>query len=265
MSITVGFIGLGNMGSAMVRGLSGHNARLCGTDLSSKLMQSLADETGLEPMAGPAEVASASDYLVLAIKPHQVRSMLENVLPALNERTVLVSVAAGLSRARLAAYTDHKCPVVRVMPNTPALVGAGAYALCLDDERLSPAQKEFLQELFGAIGKVFVLPEDKFDAYTAVVGSGPAYVMYAMEALVDASVYLGLTRPEATAMVETLFLGTAKLAAQSELHLTELKEMVVSPGGTTARGLAELEKAAVKAAVLKAAVAACERSKELGD
>lgn len=266
MSKTVGFIGLGNMGTAMVRGLEMFDqAEVCGTDMRTQQLEDLAQTTSLVAKGDPRGVAEASDFVILAVKPNQVGAVLENIQDLLTGDKILVSIAAGVTCAQLAELSGKRCPVVRVMPNTPALVGAGAYALCLDDPSLTKESKDFLTTMFRSIGKAFVLPESKFDAYTAVVGSGPAYVVYAMEALVDAAVYLGLTRPEATAMVESLFYGTSKLVTESDLHMTELKEMVTSPGGTTIYGLAELERNAVKAAFLEAVLSACDRSKELGN
>jgi pyrroline-5-carboxylate reductase len=176
----------------------------------------------------------------------------------------LVSIAAGITMEKLAAWSGGRCPAVRVMPNTPALVGAGSYAICLDDQRLSEDQKALLAKLFSAIGKTFPLPEKDFDAFTALSGSGPAYVMYFMEALIEAGVYMGLSRAVSTDVVIELLRGSVRLADESDHHVSLLREMVTSPAGTTIEALLHLDRSAVRASVIEAVVLARDRSRELG-
>jgi pyrroline-5-carboxylate reductase len=165
---------------------------------------------------------------------------------------------------RLRELTDNACPVVRVMPNTPALVGKGVFALCLDDDRLSAANRTFVTGLLEHMGATYVLEERLFDAFTGLIGSGPAYLFYVMEGLIDAGVSLGLGRQESTEMVKGLFTGSALMAEKSPMHITQLKEMVTSPGGTTIAGLNKLEKYGVKHALFKGVKAAHDRSRKLG-
>lgn len=265
MSPAIGFVGTGNMGAAIIRGLAGRaGLQICGTDLDKNRLAELKRDCGLEPLATPNDVARRSDYVVLAVKPQHLRPVLQDMSGQLTAGKCLVSIAAGIPVARLREWSGDVCPVVRVMPNTPALVGAGVSAVCLDDPRLDGAQKQQVQELFTAVGKVHVLPETLFDAFTAVVGSGPAYIFYFMEALVESAVYLGLPRPQATDMVLGLLTGSGKLAAEGGQHLSLLREMVTSPAGTTARALAHLDRQAVRASILDAVDACYKRSIELG-
>lgn len=262
-SVLIGFIGVGQMGTAMLRGLAGRDdVELCGYDVNAARLTDLARGLNFTPMGSAAEVAAQADYVVLAVKPQHLAALMDDV--HLRPEQCLVSIAAGITQARLADLVGGVCPVARVMPNTPALVGAGVFALCLDDQRLSAAQRAFLPDMLASLGRVYVLPEGQFDAFTAVVGSGPAYVVYFMEGLVEAAVTLGLPRQEATEMVLGLFDGTSRLAVESDKRLAELRDMVTSPGGTTARGLNHLDRQAVRAAIIDAAVAAYHRSRELG-
>jgi len=155
--------------------------------------------------------------------------------------------------------------VVRVMPNTPALVGAGVFAVCVEDETLSKQQKDFALQVFEPLGTIHEMAEKDFDAFTAVVGSGPAYVFYFMQACVEAALNLGLPRPQATEMVKGLFSGSAKLVEGSDKSIDELREMVTSPAGTTIRALIHMDRRAVRASIIDAIEHSFKRSKELGE
>lgn len=265
MGPVIGFVGAGNMGAAIIRGLARRGGfELVGVDLDRAKLEALARDCGLTAASSPREVAQRSDYVVMAVKPQHMSATLEAMAPALGDDKCLVSIAAGITMARLREWSGGRCPVVRVMPNTPALVGAGVSAVCLDDPRLSEKQKRQTQEIFAAVGAAHVLPETQFDAFTAVIGSGPAYVFYCMEALVESAVYLGLPRPQAADMVIGLLTGSSKLAAEGGEHLSLLREMVTSPAGTTIRALAHMDRQAVRGAIIDAVEASYKRSIELG-
>ena len=265
MKARLGLIGTGNMGGAMVQGLAHRqDLQLHGYDPDKSCLERLGRECGLKQQPGPAELARDCDYVVLAVKPGLAPVVAAEISSSLDRSKCLISVAAGVKTRDLAFWSNKVCPVVRVMPSTPALVGRGVFALCLEDDTLSPEQAGFIQGLFQDLGQVHVLPEKSFDAFTALIGSGPAYVYYFMESMVDAGVYMGLGRAQATEMVLELFAGSAHMAHKEKCHITQLKEMVTSPGGTTTAGLGALEKRAVKAAVLEAVQEAARRSRELG-
>jgi len=260
---TVGFIGTGNMGSAMIKGLSTRDdVALVGTDLSRDNLDALAPYR-LEALDSAMDVAQRADYVVLAIKPQDAKTICKDIAMAL-EGKCLVSICAGIRQDKLSKWIDGICPVVRVMPNTPAMVGAGVFAVCLEDDKLSEEQRAFAAELFTDVGDVHILPEKLFDAFTAVAGSGPAYVFYFMEAVIEGAVTLGLTRPQATRIVQKLFSGSAKLAAESDFHLSQLREMVTSPAGTTIEATNVFDQLSVRGAIVEGVRACCQRSKELG-
>lgn len=265
MQASIGFLGAGNMGSAIIRGLADRkDLNILAFDPMPEKLDELKRECGAIPKESEREVAAEADYLVLAVKPQQMAPVLESVLPDLKKDVCLISIAAGIPSKSIREMSKKRCPVVRVMPNTPALVRAGVFAVCLEDEKLSMEQKEFVQAVFEPLGQVHVLPEKDFDAFTAVIGSGPAYVCYFMEALIESAVYLGLPRPKATQMVEGLFSGTSKLVEESDFHVSVLREMVTSPGGTTIRALQHMDRQAVRAAIVEAVEESYLRSIELG-
>ncbi|MGE4299787.1 MAG: pyrroline-5-carboxylate reductase [Desulfovibrionaceae bacterium] len=261
----LGCIGCGNMGSAILKGLAGREGlSLIGTDVNAGAVKALAASIGLEAADTPKEVVENADYVLLCVKPHQMKGLLHDLAPHLQPRQTLISIAAGLTLEQLKAFSSGVCPVVRIMPNTPAMVGKGVFAVCLDDPALKDSQKDYVLGMFGSLGQTHVLAESYFDAFTAVAGSGPAYVFYFMEAVVEAGVALGLTRDQSTAMVKGLFTGSAILAEQSDHHLAQLREMVTSPAGTTIAATNLMDSHALRGRIIEAVKAACARSKELG-
>lgn len=261
----IGFIGTGNMGSAIIRGLAASGHQLFGADLNREKLQELGRDAGLTPCASPAEVVEKSRYVVLAVKPQHMQALLEGLRPVLTQDKRLLSIAAGLPTARLREWSGGVCPVVRIMPNTPAMVGKGVSAICLADaEGLDDADKDVVRGIFGAVGQVHELAEKDLDAFTAVVGSGPAYVFAFMEALVEAAVSLGLARDKATQMVMALVSGSCALAEEDGRHLSVLREMVTSPAGTTIQALIHMDRTGVRGHIIDAVRASFERSRELG-
>lgn len=262
MTASIGFIGLGNMGAAIVRGLAG--VEIHGVDLNRDFLETLKEECGLIPEESITDLAAACDYIVLAVKPQHAKSVCDELASVLQDSQCLLSICAGLTSDKLKDWTGGKCPVVRVMPNTPALVGEGVFAVCLDDAQLSFDQKTFVGELFKASGQVHLLPEKDFDAFTAVIGSGPAYVCYFIEALIESAVELGIARAQATTMVYGLFSGTTKMCLESDKHVSVLREMVTSPAGTTIEALIHMDRQAVRASIIDGARKSFLRSIELG-
>lgn len=259
-----GFIGLGNMGAAIARGLaSGGAFALHGFDPSEGMCRQSADIMTIHPTA--RELAKNADYVLLAVKPQIMRPVLTDLAEALGPETCLVSIAAGITLDQLVEWSGKKCPVIRVMPNTPAMVGKGVYALCFDHQLVDEDCRKTVLGTFSSIGQAHVLPEKLFDAYTGLIGSGPAYVYAFMEGLIDAGVTLGLTRAQATSMVAGLVSGSALMAEAESAHPTLLKEMVTSPGGTTIAGLNALDEHRFKFALSQAVQAAARRSKELAE
>ncbi|NJB67138.1 pyrroline-5-carboxylate reductase [Desulfobaculum xiamenense] len=266
MKSVIGVIGLGNMGGAIVRGLSGRDdVTLVGYDHNESRMRELAEGCGLEPAASAVEAVERADYVLVAVKPQHVKPLLKETAPALAQGgKCVLSIAAGIMTDKLRKYAGTSVPVVRIMPNTPAMVGAGVFAVCLEDENLTDGQKAFITDALGSLGQVHVLGERQFDAFTALAGSGPAYVFYFMEAVIEAGVTMGLTRTQATDMTKALFSGSCKLAEESDRHISVLREMVCSPAGTTIAATNHMDASAVRASIVEAVRKAYERSIELG-
>jgi pyrroline-5-carboxylate reductase len=265
MATVIGFLGAGNMGAAIIKGLAAvPDVAAVAYDVDAAKVAVLASDKLAKAVDSPEDLAAQSDYLILCVKPQYLGAAMAELAPHLGPETVVLSIVAGVAMARLRELSAGKCPVVRIMPNTPALVGAGQFALCLDDPALDEARKTFVRELFARLGRTYVLEEKLFDAFTGLAGSGPAYVLYFMEALIESGVYMGFPRDKATDIVSGLVEGTAKLAGQSGLHPSVLREMVTSPAGTTIEALMHLDRKAVRAAVIDAVVASRDRSKALG-
>ena len=237
---------------------------LCGFDINSQQLHKVAKESGLEPKESALQVVAESDYVVLGVKPQQMQKLLTSIAPELQKNQCLISIAAGIKRETLASWSGHTCPVVRVMPNTPAMVEAGIFALCYDDKKLSAEQKDLIQRLFLNLGQVQILAEEYFDAFTALVATGPAYVYYFMDSLIEAGVAVGFPRHQSREMIQALLDGAAKMSRVSKLSATELREMVTSPAGTASAGMRELDRRAVRSALIDSVMAACRRSEELG-
>ncbi len=211
----------------------------------------------------PLAEGAARDVLVVAVKPQQLDALLADAAAHVRPGALVVSVAAGVTTARLAAALPDGVAVVRAMPNTPALVGEGVTALS-PAPGTDPAQVDLARRLLAGAGDVVDVPEASQDAATAVSGSGPAYVLLVLEALVEAGVHAGLPRATATRLATGTLAGTAALVQRTGEHPSLLREKVTSPGGTTAAGLRKLDDAGVRAAVLAAVEAARDRSRALG-
>jgi pyrroline-5-carboxylate reductase len=210
----------------------------------------------------PAWVVNEADVVVVALKPQDVASALDAAAPSLGENTLVVSIAAGVTIAELEAAAPNR-PVVRAMPNTPALVRTGASAIAAGS-RATETDLETAERLLGAVGIVVRVPEKMLDAVTGLSGSGPAYVFLLAEALIEGGVLNGLPRDVATALVHQTILGAGRLLVDGEEGAEALRAAVTSPGGTTAAGLRALERHSVRGAILDAVTAATERSRELG-
>ncbi len=263
----VGFVGGGNMGEALIRGLVESNVvpgdRILLADVRADRVRQLADQHGLRAAAGNAALVSAADVVILAVKPQIMAPVLREVLPALTNRPLLISLAAGVSTATIQSVLGTYPRLIRVMPNTPALVLEGVTAIA-KGPGVAADDLETAQEIFAAVGRVVVLDEEQMDAVTGLSGSGPAYVALVIEALADGGVKMGLDRATAMTLATQTVLGAAKLLAQTGLHPGALKDMVASPGGTTIAGIAALEEGGVRTTFIRAVERATLRSRELG-
>jgi pyrroline-5-carboxylate reductase len=258
----IAIVGVGNMGEAVLSGLvkAGHapGDLVAGVRRPERGAE-LAERYGVAA-APAAEAAAGADVVVLGIKPYDVVAMLGSL--DLRPGQLVVSLAAGIPTAAMEAAVADGVPVVRVMPNTPSLVGEGM-SVVAGGASASEQDVADAVALMGAVGQAVVVPEKQVDAAAAISGSGPAYVFYVAEALVEAGVHLGLPRPVATQLVTQTLAGSSLLLRESGEHPAVLREQVTSPGGTTAAALAALESAAVRAAFLDATRANRDRSLQI--
>ena len=209
-------------------------------------------------------VAESSPVLLLAIKPQVLDAVAVDLRDKgqENDRSLVISILAGVPLSKLSKVFSRQ-PIIRVMPNTPAIIGAGITAIAAG-ENVKPEQIETAKSIFASVGQVVEVPEYQMDAVTGLSGSGPAFVAIAIEALADGGVAAGLPRAIAQQLAIQTVLGTAKLLQESQLHPAQLKDRVTSPGGTTIAGVAELESNGFRSAIIEAVVAAYQRSQELG-
>jgi pyrroline-5-carboxylate reductase len=261
--MTIAIIGAGNMGGAVLAGLleAGHAPEsVIVVEAREEQAAALREKHGVRTLPA-AEAAAEADVVVLGVKPYGVVPVLESIASALRPGTTVVSLAAGVPTSAMEPAVPDGVSVVRVMPNTPALVGEGMSAVAGGAKATSEAVAT-AADLMGAVGKVVTVPESQIDAVTAISGSGPAYVFMVAEAWIEAGVHLGLTRDDATTLVIQTLAGSAKLL-ESGTHPAILREQVTSPGGTTAAALGALEQNGLRAAFLDATRAAFVRSQEL--
>lgn len=265
--LTIGFLGAGKMATALARGLVRAQLaapeNILASDPVPTARETFARETGGKAAASNLEVVQSAKTIFLAVKPDQVATVLGEVRDGFNTGHLLLSIAAGVPIAKMEAALPAGARVIRVMPNTPALVGASASAFALG-KAATAADGELAQKLFSAVGVAFQVKEYLLDAVTGLSGSGPAYVYQFIEALSDGGVAAGLPRDIATKLAAQTVLGGAKMVLETGLHPGALKDQVTSPGGTTIEGLHELEKGKLRGTVMSAVRAATEKSKKLG-
>jgi pyrroline-5-carboxylate reductase len=266
-SFRIGFLGAGKMATALARGFVRAELvvprEIIASDPMVPAREFFADETGAKTVASNLEVARAAKVLLLATKPDQVGGALAEIASAFTREHLLISIAAGVTLARLEAALPAGARVIRVMPNTPALVGAGASAFALG-KSASAADGDLAKKLLSAVGLALLVKENLLDAVTGLSGSGPAYVYQFIEALSDGGVAAGLPRDVATQLAAQTVLGGARMVLETGQHPGALKDQVTSPGGTTIEGLHELEKGQLRGVVMSAVRAATEKSKKLG-
>jgi pyrroline-5-carboxylate reductase len=264
---TLAFLGAGNMASAMLRGLVAQHicepSRIYATDVRPESLQGLVSTLGIQGAASNRDACAAADVIVLAVKPQVLESVVTEVADVLSDHKLVVSIVAGVPIARIQRWLGGRGRVIRTMPNTPAMVGAGATAMSAGPG-VTEADMDIARRLFEATGTVVRVEERLLDAVTGLSGSGPAFAFVAIEALSDAGVRAGLARDVATRLAAQTLLGAAKMVLETGEHPARLKDMVTSPAGTTIAGVAALDAHGFRHALHAAVEAATARSKELG-
>jgi len=263
---TIGFLGAGNMAEALIRGLlRGHAAAssIAASGPRDERMAELAERYGIHTSLDNGTLVERSEIVVLSVKPQIMRKVLDEVGERIRPDALVISIAAGIPIAAIEARLRPGTRVVRTMPNTPALVDAGATAIA-GGAHATAADLADAKRIFDAVGVTVALDEYQLDAVTGLSGSGPAYIFLILEALTDAGVKVGLSRRTATLLAAQTVLGSAKLLLETNEHPGRLKDMVTSPGGTAITGLHTLEQGGLRTTLMDAVEAATKRSHELG-
>ena len=265
--LKIAFIGCGAMGEAIL-------SAILNTGISTPQSISVSDavearrahlklEYGVNVFGSNREAAEGVDVVLLAIKPQNLSDVMSELKGTLKPDQLVMSIIAGVRVDTLANSLDHHC-IIRVMPNTPALIGEGISGW-VSTTGVTGRQREWAASILGTMGKEIYVDDEKYlDMVTAISGSGPAYVFLFIEALIDAAVNIGLPRDTGHELVMQTVVGSGHLAQLSDRSPEELRRMVTSPGGTTAAALTQLDKGGFSGLILQAVIAACERSKELG-
>jgi pyrroline-5-carboxylate reductase len=263
----VGFIGAGNMGEALIKGLVAANLvppeAVYASDVRIERLRALDQQYGVQLLQDNAELVRQVDIVILAVKPQIMAPVVRQIASAVTRKKLLISIAAGVSTTTIRAALGKEARLIRVMPNTPALVLEGVTAIARA-EGLEPGDLDDAGEIFSAVGRVVTLDEESMDAVTGLSGSGPAYVALVIESLADGGVKMGLDRITAMTLATQTVLGTARLIGETGLHPGALKDMVSSPGGTSIAGVAALEEGGIRNTFIKAVERATLRSRELG-
>jgi pyrroline-5-carboxylate reductase len=263
----IGVIGAGKIGSAIVRGVlqAGlvKKENVMTSDVSDELRQAIVKDVGIKATADNGALCDFADIVILAVKPQVVDPVAREIAKKLGKTKLLVSVAAGVPIVRIQTQLEPGARVVRVMPNIPCVVGAGAAGFA-GGSHATPADLEKVGAILNSFGVGMAVEEKYLDAVTGLSGSGPAYVFLFMEALADGGVQVGLARDVALKLAMQTVYGAARMALESQKHLGELKDEVTSPGGTTIAGIYAMEQKGFRGTVIDAVVSATRRSVELG-
>lgn len=264
--MTVGFIGLGNMAKAMIDGMiTGKLAEpsdIIGSARTETTRRNIRETYGITVTEDNQQVAEKADILILAVKPQMFEEVIPQIHEKVKEDTLIISIAAGKTTAWIEEAFRRTIKLVRCMPNTPAMVGAGCSGVCRNSQ-VSDQEMELCIKYLGSFGVAEEIPERLMDAVGGVSGSSPAFVFMFIEALADGGVKAGMPRAQAYRFAAQTVMGSAKLMLESGKHPGELKDMVCSPGGTTIEGVQILEQSGLRASVMSAVEACVEKSKKL--
>ncbi|MCX8084054.1 MAG: pyrroline-5-carboxylate reductase [Calditerrivibrio sp.] len=264
----IGFIGSGNMATALIKGLLKSEMipaeNIYASDVDMEKLESLSNEYGINIIyKNNKKLVDDSDIVILAVKPQIMGKVLKEISDRINDNKLLISIAAGISSEYVEEMLGKKVRFIRTMPNTPALVLEGATGIAAG-EYATEDDLKIAQEIFSAVGISVIVDEYQMDAVTGLSGSGPAYIFMIIEALSDAGVKVGLSRDIAMKLAAQTVLGAAKLQIETKMHPGTLKDMVTSPGGTAIAGIHTLEQGGLRTTLINAVETATKRSIELG-
>lgn len=262
----IGFAGGGMMAEAIIARLLADDIppeNLLVFDSADARRRHFLQQYGIQSAAGNDEIARAADIIILAVKPNIVPDVLSDIGDIAGPHQLIISIAAGVTTSTIEAQLSVPVPVIRVMPNTPALVGMGASAIA-PGKYAAVEHIGIATQIFRAVGKTIEVPEDKMDAVTGLSGSGPAYVYMFIDAMADGGVRMGLPKATALLLAAQTVAGAAMMVLESDDHPAVLKDRVTTPGGTTIEGIAVLERNGFRNSCIEAITAAANRSAELG-
>ncbi len=266
MSKKIGFIGCGNMGSAILEGLikSGfvNSDEIIVSTKTESSSKKIKDEYNVLTTLDSKMVAREAETLILAVKPNMYKQIVEEIEGELTEDKLIITIAAGITINNMEEWLGDDAKIIRTMPNTPALVGEAMSAVC-PNKNISKEELEYCKKIFESFGECVELEEKYFDGFIAVAGSSPAYVYMFIEAMADGAVKLGIPRTKAYKMAAQSVLGSAKMVLETGKHPGELKDSVCSPAGTTIEAVAELEKLGFRNSVIQAMDKCAEKSKNM--
>ena len=262
----IGFIGLGNMASAMIGGMIAKNIvkkeDLFGADALSNAADRAKEQFGIGICTDNKEVVEKAEVIVLSVKPQFYEAVISEIKNVIRDEQIVITIAPGKTLTWLTGLFGRNLKLVRCMPNTPALVGEGCTGVCMS-ESVTETEKEYVLKLLESFGKAYIVAEHMMDAVVAVSGSSPAYVFMMIEAMADAAVLEGLPRVSAYEFAAQAVLGSAKMVLETGKHPGELKDMVCSPGGTTIEAVKVLEDKGFRAGIMEAMHACAEKSRKL--
>ena len=262
----LGIIGIGKIGSTLLKRLiqtrTIEENKIIIYDIDETRLKDRSIEFNVDPAKNNADLVKSSKYILIAVIPQVINKVLQEISSVITEKQTMVSLAAGVSLNHINKFIDKNIGLIRVMTNTPALIGAAATVIAYNN-KVNQQELEFVKKIFMAVGMVVELEENHLDAVTGLSGSGPAYIFIIIEALADGGVKMGLPRNVAQKLAAQTVLGAAKLLLETNMHPGELKDMVATPGGTTITAIHEIESAKLRATLIRAVEAATLKSKSL--
>lgn len=261
----LGFIGMGNMGHAMLKGALKvfDKSEIVFSDANEERMKRVCTETGVEYVLSNAECANQSKYIILAVKPQFFDTVIQNIVNIVTPEHVIITIAAGITIDYLQKALGPGIRIVRAMPNTAALLGEGMTGVAYDRTALNFEEQDVIKKLFNSIGKAKLIDEKMMNTVICASGSSPAYVYMFIEALADSVVKYGMSRSDAYEFTAQMVLGSAKMVLETKAHPGILKDMVCSPGGTTIAGVEALEEFGFRNAIMKATDACYNKAKSM--
>ncbi len=261
----VGVVGIGNMGESIIRALLGagtDRAEIVSFEVKTARAEAIAKSYGVERAKDPGDLAALCHFVILAVKPQDAKAAIGALAPSIRESNVLISIMAGITTSTIMSLLGKPAKIVRVMPNICITIGEGALGIAPND-LLSQDEKASVMALLAPLGRIVEVTEEQMDAVTALGGSGPAFVLTFLEAMIDGGVRMGLPRDKAYTLAVQTMKGTVMMLEKEGLHPAAMKESITSPGGTTIAGLVLLDEKGFKGNVVRALEAAQSRAKEL--